>query len=162
MVFNNGARPREHSSIDEWWAPRDSNGRYPRPENQPWGPEEPHWTYTAEDPEDFHSTFISGVQRLPNGNTLICSGSQWRVFGVTPTGEIVWEWWSPFGPLQGEEEDDMEESPNIIFRAQRYATDHPGIVQLRAKGAQIPMDPGDGPPTNLWVKPTEEDTEETG
>jgi hypothetical protein len=40
----------------------------------------------------FFSSFISSVQRLPNGNTLICEGNQARVIEVTPEGEIAWEY----------------------------------------------------------------------
>ena len=43
----------------------------------------------------FWSAFISGAQRLPNGNTLICEGSYGRIFEVTPSGEIVWEYVNP-------------------------------------------------------------------
>ena len=40
----------------------------------------------------FFSSFISSVQRLPNGNTLICEGNQARVFEITPENKIVWEY----------------------------------------------------------------------
>jgi hypothetical protein len=43
----------------------------------------------------FFSTFISNVQRLPNGNTLICEGNMGRVFEVTRKGKIVWEYIAP-------------------------------------------------------------------
>ena len=151
IVFNNGAAPREYSTIDEWWAPRDVNGRYPRAEGRPWGPIEPDWTYVAPDPTSFYSWFISGVQRLPGGNTLVCEGDKGRVFEVTPDGEVVWDWHSPFGPLPDEVDEDFDGFPNGMFRALRYPTDHPGIVALRAKGASIPEDPGTGPPTNQFV-----------
>lgn len=32
---------------------------------------------------------MSSAERLPNGNTLICSGAQRRVFEVTSTGQVV-------------------------------------------------------------------------
>ena len=35
--------------------------------------------------------------RLPNGNTLICSGVKGRLFEVDVAGTIVWEYMSPFG-----------------------------------------------------------------
>ncbi|MAB80935.1 MAG: hypothetical protein CMJ89_16435 [Planctomycetes bacterium] len=150
IVFNNGARPREWSSADEWWAPRDAEGRYPREKGRPFGPEKFEWSYAAAEPTEFFSSFISGVQRLPNANTLICSGAPGHVFEVTPDGDVVWDWRSPFGPGPGEEEDDMEEFPTALFRATRYAADHPGIVALREKGAAIPDEPGTGPPTNQY------------
>ena len=157
IVFNNGARPREHSSVDEWWAPRDASGRYPREEGRPWGPAEADWSYEAENPEDLYSAFISGVQRLPNGNTLVCAGAQGRVLEVTPDGEVMWDWHSPFVPDPEEVEEESREFPTSLFRATRYASDHPGIVALRAKGAPIPDDPGTGPATNQYEAPEEEE-----
>jgi len=52
------------------------------------------WEYEAG--EDFFSPYRSGVQRLQNGNTLICESDAGRIFEVTPGKEIVWDYWSPF------------------------------------------------------------------
>ncbi|GGK44744.1 aryl-sulfate sulfotransferase [Nocardia camponoti] len=58
------------------------------------------WQYTAEDSGlpswTFFSSFVSNAQRLPNGNTLITEGMQGRLFQVTPAGEVVWEYHSPY------------------------------------------------------------------
>ncbi|MBW7900669.1 MAG: aryl-sulfate sulfotransferase [Rhodocyclaceae bacterium] len=58
------------------------------------------WQYTATDSAQpgwaFYSSFISSARRLPNGNTLIDEGKFGRVFQVTPQGEIVWEYISPY------------------------------------------------------------------
>ena len=63
------------------------------------------WQYTAEMSNrpiwSFFSHYISSAQRLPNGNTLICEGSNGRFFEVTPSGEIVWEYINPFPNLSG-------------------------------------------------------------
>jgi hypothetical protein len=40
----------------------------------------------------FFSNLMSSMQRLPNGNTLICESDVGRVFEVTNSGEIVWEY----------------------------------------------------------------------
>jgi hypothetical protein len=48
---------------------------------------------------DFYSWFISGAQRLPNGNTLINSGAVGIVFEVTPEKETVWKFSYPFKPV---------------------------------------------------------------
>ncbi len=70
------------------------------------------WRY--EQGPDFYSPFRSGVQRLENGNTLICESDAGRIFEVTPHREIVWDYWSPFlgqGPAnQGRH----------VYRATRY------------------------------------------
>lgn len=44
----------------------------------------------------FLSTFNSGVQRLQNGNTLVCEALAGRVFELTQEGDIVWEFISPY------------------------------------------------------------------
>lgn len=44
----------------------------------------------------FFSSHYSIAQRLPNSNTLICEGNEGRAFEVTPEGEVVWEFISPF------------------------------------------------------------------
>jgi hypothetical protein len=38
------------------------------------------------------SPFISGAQRQPNGNTLICSGGNGVIFEMTHEKEIVWHY----------------------------------------------------------------------
>jgi hypothetical protein len=43
----------------------------------------------------FFSYYISSAQRLPNGNTLITEGANGRVFEVTNTSKIVWEYVAP-------------------------------------------------------------------
>ena len=80
------------------------------------------WTYEAKPGWDFFSYFISGAQRLPNGNTLICEGMTGRIFEVTTEGEIVWEYVNPiFGPHE------RWGWSNTVFRAYRYGPDFPGF-----------------------------------
>ena len=54
------------------------------------------WEYSGTPKYTFNSPFISGAQRLWSGNTLICEGQWGRFFEVTPVGDIVWEYISPF------------------------------------------------------------------
>ena len=54
------------------------------------------WQYTATPEMSFLSAHISSAERQPNGNVLVCEGAAGRVFEVTPRGEVVWEWTSPF------------------------------------------------------------------
>lgn len=73
------------------------------------------WSYTADKSNrpiwTFYSHYISGVQRQPNGNTLICEGANGRIFEVTPSGEIVWEFVNPYSKSDGKLTD------NTVFRA---------------------------------------------
>ena len=98
LVFNNGGgrKPVEYSSVDEFVPPTDRDGNYIRPKRGPFGPTMPIWSYTAPNKKDFYSWFISGAQRLPNGNTLINAGAVGIVFEVTPEGETVWKLSNPF------------------------------------------------------------------
>ena len=78
------------------------------------------WSYSAPNPTDFYSVNISGVQRLPNGNTLICAGAPGIVFEVTSEKKVVWQYNLPaFGGRGG---------PNArqVFRAYRYGTEFSG------------------------------------
>lgn len=58
------------------------------------------WEYTGrmsgQSDFSFFSPYISSVQRLPNGNTLIDEGINSRFFQVTPRGKIVWEYVAPY------------------------------------------------------------------
>jgi len=98
LVFNNGSKrqPEEYSSVDELEPPTDKAGVYIRRDHAPFGPDSALWTYIAPKKADFFSWYISGAQRLPNGNTLINSGAQGIVFEVTPEKEIVWKFVNPF------------------------------------------------------------------
>ena len=77
LIFNNGdistALPRTYSSVDEIVPPVDG-ANYRLNPGLAYAPAEPVWTYTAPTPGDFYAPYISGAQRLPNGNTLICDG----------------------------------------------------------------------------------------
>src|SRR5262249_52773736 len=97
LLFNNGTgrTGENYSSVDELVLPVDSQGRYTCKLGTAYGPDQPVWSYTAPKKTDFFSAFISGTQRLANGNTLICSGANGTVFEVTPEKEIVWKYVNP-------------------------------------------------------------------
>jgi hypothetical protein len=166
LLFDNGTeKDRAWSEVKEWWAPRDAQGNYRRSEERAFGPRTTAWSYTAPEPTDFFSSFISGAQRLPNGNTLICAGKQGWVFEVTPDGTTVWDWHNPYGiDPEVDEPDDGDGDPDVmptsLFRAERHAPDHPGLMALRAKGASIPLDPGLGPATHQLQQAPEAETPE--
>jgi hypothetical protein len=97
LVFNNGARRPggNYSSVDELVLPTDGSGGYVHKPGTPYGPDRPVWSYTAPTRTDFFARIMSGAQRLPNGNTLICSGTEATVFEVTPAKEVVWKYVVP-------------------------------------------------------------------
>lgn len=72
------------------------------------------WQYRAAGEEAFFSHSRGANQRLPGGNTLITESDFGRVFEVTPDGDIVWEFFSPF--LQ---ENEGETTRSAIYRMTR-------------------------------------------
>ena len=139
LIFNNGIResPRDYSSVDEIVPPVDG-ANYRLDPGVAYAPAEPVWTYA--DPTTFFARYISGTQRLPNGNTLICDGVHGTLFEVTPAGKTVWKYVNPMtisGPLrQGEPvptvqlRSGVEAPANQVYRAYRYAPDYPGLQGL--------------------------------
>ena len=95
------------------------------------------WQYTPTEagflaPMDcnrFYSPFISGMQRLPNGNTLITEGSDGRVFEVTKDHELVWEFISPYWG--------QKLPMNMVYRA--YRVPYEWVPQL-GKQEETPIE----------------------
>jgi hypothetical protein len=123
LVFNNAWGGWE-SAIFELVLPLQPDGSYLH-EEPAFGPAGPSWTYT--DPDGaFFSEYISGAQRLPNGNTLICEGWPGRIFEVKPDGTKVWEYVNPSGASGIVEQGDVP-IDNRVFRADRYPLDFPAF-----------------------------------
>ena len=53
------------------------------------------WEYKEKPSQNFFSPWGGSCQRLPNGNTLICSSGGGYVFEVTKECEKVWEFYNP-------------------------------------------------------------------
>ena len=86
------------------------------------------WSYRSANSHGFFSHIGSSGQRLPNGNTFICSDTEGHFFEVTAKGELAWEYINPVtrdGPLKvlG----DALPMTNSVFRAYRYAAGHPAF-----------------------------------
>jgi hypothetical protein len=132
LIFNNGNQ-RGYSSADEIAPPVDNDGNYTLETGAAYGPSEQVWVYTAPNKTDLFSEAISGVQRLPNGNTLICNGVNGIFIEVTSSGEIVWQYVNPIidtGPLaEGETVplDHRGHALNAVFKIHRYAPDYVGL-----------------------------------
>jgi hypothetical protein len=87
------------------------------------------WTYSSKNNTSFYSTIGSSAQRLPNGNTLVCAMNDGHFFEVSPTDtSIVWEYTNPM-TRDGLKHIKVDNYPtyNGVFRAYRYAADHPAL-----------------------------------
>ncbi|MFC1513868.1 aryl-sulfate sulfotransferase [candidate division KSB1 bacterium] len=128
LIYNNGQkRPGKYSSVDEIIPPLNINNTYDRQPSSIFGPVDQSWIFTAPVKADFFSGFISGVQRLPNGNTLICEGASGHLFEVTNEGEIVWEYINPVSEYGPQQQGTVITSGNQVFRCYRYAPDFPAF-----------------------------------
>ncbi len=113
LLFNNGVgRVLSYSSVDEIALPVDEGGEYADFEATT------VWSYNL--PGELTSLKISGAQRLPNGNTLICSGDPGVIVEVTSDGDIVWQY--RLAPVTADSDSGIPSSArDDIFRAYRYA-----------------------------------------
>lgn len=149
LVFNNGAgrRGASYSSVEQIELPI-AGRTYAVDPGEPFAPAEPKWMYTGEPRGEFYSGHISGAQRLPSGNTLICSGESGRIFEVTPSGAVVWDYLNPHGgdaPMDGPRGPRPPGGGGDGARPggpPRDAGDGP----RREGGDGPPRDGGDGPP----------------
>jgi hypothetical protein len=122
MAFNNRAS-QTTSMIVEIIPPVDSAGNYVWQPGTAYGPSSPTWSYTA---SGFYAQHLGGVQRLPNGNTLIAQSLSGRIFEVNAGGAVVWNY-QPGGE---------------IIRALRYGPDYPGILLtgVEETGSNVPLE----------------------
>jgi len=98
LIFNNGpGRPGgPYSSVDEIVPPVQPDGSYPLVTGSAYGPAGTKWRYTAPNPTDFFALQLSSAQRLLDRNTLVCDGTNGILFEVTPGGQRIWNYTSPY------------------------------------------------------------------
>ena len=139
MVFNNGRGRSDgtYSSVVQITPPFSKDSGFHRAEGTAWGPAKPAWEYTSPNKEDFNSSNISGAQRQPNGNTLICEGASGTFFEVTADKKEVWRYQSvAIAPQPA----NASQNPGArgrggrggrgggVFRVYRFAHDYPAFA----------------------------------
>ncbi len=94
LTFNNGDRPgtvNDYSTVVEIEPPLNASGTYDISSNEPFGPEEPSWTY-GEAGDFYGGATQCGAYRMPGGNTVITLTEENYVFEVDSFGNKVWEY----------------------------------------------------------------------
>ena len=93
------------------------------------------------------------ADRLPNGNTLVTDTLNHRVMEITPTGEVVWEYYATWGPYDAERPVHGDDS------------DGPTIRDMNASGSYAVTGSADlttggtlGSGFSGWLRATFEDT----
>ncbi len=127
MLFNNGwDRDTAYSTVEVIRTTVNSFGKYGN--NIPYGPATQNWIYKDSIPTDFYSKIISGAQRLPNGNTLICSGVLGKFFEITPQNKTVWEYRCPVNVMSQTVQSDGDiPVNNSVFRCEFYKNNYQGF-----------------------------------
>jgi hypothetical protein len=114
-----------YSSVDELAPPVDASGNYTLATGQAYAPTILTWTFAGTGSERYYDGDVSGAERQPNGNTLVCYGTHGVIEEVTPAGEIVWKYVNPVvnaGPvLQGQTPglDQKQQSLAALFNRRR-------------------------------------------
>jgi hypothetical protein len=88
------------------------------------------WEYKGTEPDAFHTKTIGGAFPLPNGNILVTEGRKGRVFELTPSKEIVWQFehtrLPKYAELSKKQRKKLRAKEHYIFRMERYT---PGYFQ---------------------------------
>ena len=137
LTFNNGSNRSggsSYSSVDQITPPDDGSGNYTY-SGSAYNPTSLTWSFTSNPVENFYSMNISGAQRLPNGNTLICDGNYGIFCEVTNSSDTVWLYVNPVdsdGPMtQGETIENASMgvgTVNQVFRCMRYGNNYPAFT----------------------------------
>lgn len=131
MVFNNGwERDTAYSTVEVIQTPVLPNGSYVQ--NLPFGPSNSKWIYKDSIPTNFYSQIISGAERMPNGNTIICNGLNGIFFEVTPQKKTVWRYKNPTSGTGVKA--DGSTGANPVFRASFYASNFPAFKNKSLNG----------------------------
>jgi plastocyanin len=177
LVFNNGERgEREWSSADELAMPFNADTL----KNAFAADGGVAVTLVSSHRSPDFSGHISGAQRLPNGNTLVCAGETGRVIEFTPAGEVAWEFLSPIagtesmgGPGGGPPDGGRRGppggpppgggrgpgggggpgDPQAMFRATRIALDAPSVAALAAPKTSDATQPAPTPDSKPEPQP---------
>ena len=125
-IFNNGANRPDgiFSSVEVIAPPLDSAGNYMIVDTAAFGPAIPSWQYMSDPPEDFHSSKMSGAQRLSNGNTLICEAAEGLFYEIDLEGNRLWEYINPVGFTGAVAQGSNVPGNSSVFKCIRYSTDY--------------------------------------
>ena len=132
IVYNNGVnRAGTYSSVDVI-TPVILDGEYQLDANDRFLPNSTSWSWNQG--ADMYSGFVSGAERLPNGNTLIAHGTHGTLYEVTLEGQIVWTYINPVSNqgtiAQGDllpDGNQANSKANPVFRARKHTPDHPAF-----------------------------------
>lgn len=126
-VFNNGGDQSGLYSYVHLINPTFTDGAYVKEENV-FLPLDYDWSWngiilgdTVKEPSQ------SGAMSLPNGNIVFCESSKGQLTEITKSGEHLMTYVNPSGTEIYNQFDVIEGKDNLIFRAEKYPTNHPAF-----------------------------------
>lgn len=133
--FDNGlgrSGSKIYSTVDEFTPAVDADGNYAVTVGSKFLPATYSWFYQGDATDPMYSENISGAERLPNGNTIMCSGTVGEFREVTPAGKVVWKYVCPVqqnGVITQGIAPDVDaaragETMNSVFRVYKYPLDY--------------------------------------
>lgn len=144
LIFNNGwqSPDGEYSHVLELKLPVDEAGNYQVGDTTPFAEAEVVWRYPEDNQDGFYSAYVSGAQRLENGDTLITLGALGTMIEVDASGNEVWNYVNPDtdqGLLaQGEAVPAVGLGyANNVFKATRYPYDFSGFLGKDVTGGAM-------------------------
>jgi hypothetical protein len=135
-IFNNGTgRPQgNYTTVETFSPPVSPAGDYYLAPGKAYGPDSSFWTYSAPKPTDFYSPFQGGLERLPNGNTLICEAAKGNFFEIDSNKNVVWRYVNPdVGFLLAQKVSPVN---NIVFRTHFYPLNYSAFNDKLLKPGQ--------------------------
>ncbi|MCX6309603.1 MAG: aryl-sulfate sulfotransferase, partial [Bacteroidia bacterium] len=125
-----------YSTVDEFKPAVDVNGNYAVTVGSKFLPATYSWFYQGTADQPMYSENISGAERLPNGNTIVCSGTIGEFREVTTTGDVVWKYVCPVektgvitqGNLPAIDAARVGETMNSVFRVYKYPLDYTAFL----------------------------------
>ena len=125
-VYNNGVRRPQgnYSSVDmiePMW--NTETKQYDLLSDSTYAPPALAWTFTGDGQFDFFSSNVSGASQMPNGNVLVCIGSDGRFIEVNGFGNMVWDYVNPVSAGNPTVQGNPVFSNNV-FKIERYPVDY--------------------------------------
>ncbi|MEM6525782.1 MAG: aryl-sulfate sulfotransferase [Bacteroidota bacterium] len=133
-LFNNGNdRVPQYSSVDFYLTPFSASEMQYERSGSSYSDPKLLLTYRSDEIEQFnYSNFLSGVQLLPDGHILICSGSTGSIIELDTNGTVVWQYINPITSSgikeQGFDIINTAGISNLVFRAYKYELDYPAFL----------------------------------
>ena len=127
-VFNNGGDGTGTFSSIHIITPSIIDSTYEMEENE-FLPLDYEWSWNGSVlGEEMNESKKCGVISLVNGNLMMCETSKGQITEITKTGSIEWVYKNPTSFTVADQNDDLTDFENFIFRGEKYPSDYIGFT----------------------------------